>query len=494
MSISVFTSRVVLQALGVENYGIYNVVGGFVAMFSILSSSLVNASQRFISYEMGKPNPQMSRLFCGTVSVHLLLALFVLIVFESFGLWFLNTQLNIAPDRLTAANWVFQCSVITFCVKLISVPYHASIIAHERMDAFAYIGIYEVLAKLGIVYLLWLSNYDKLIVYALLMLVVSVSLRIIYGIYCKRNFDECRFHFVIDRPLFKDMLSFSGWNFIGSTVSILSTQGINILTNIFFGVALNAARGLAQQVDTAIYSFITNFMTAMNPQITKSFAAKNYEYTNNLMFRGAKYSTILFLFLSLPVFIKTDYILDLWLVEVPPYAVVFLRLAIIYSLFQSMSYTLYIGMLATGNIKKYQIVMGTLYMGTFPLCYLFFKIGLGPEWGYISAILILFLGVFVRLYLLRQIIPSFSIMSFLKGTIFKVLYVLSPSFIIVTLASSVQMGSDFLSLLFTVLVSVVIIPLSTYMLALEDGERIMIKEQMMKFYKTRFARESCLRN
>ena len=485
MAISVFTSRVVLQTLGVDDYGIYNVVGGFVAMFSILSSSLVNASQRFISYEMGKVNPQMSRLFCGTVSVHLLLALCVLLVFESFGIWFLNTQLNIASDRLTAANWVFQCSVLTFCVNLISVPYNASIIAHERMGVFAYISIYEALAKLGIVYLLWLSGYDKLIVYALLMLAVSISLRLIYGVYCKRHFDECRFHFVIDKPLFRDMLSFSGWNFIGSTASILSTQGINILINIFFGVALNAARGLAEQVNHAIYNFITNFMTAMNPQITKSYASADYGYMNKLMFRGAKYSTILFWFLSLPVFIKAEYILDFWLVEVPPYAVIFLRLAIIFSLFQSMSYTLYIGMLATGKIKKYQIGMGLLYMVTFPLCYLFFKIGLGPEWGYISTIIILCLGVFVRLYLLRQMIPSFSIMSYVKGTILKVLYVMFVSFIIVKMVSIIHIDSDFTSLVFTVFVSVVIIPLSTYLLALESGERQMIKKRIQKYYKSR---------
>lgn len=485
MAIGIFTSRVVIQTLGVDDYGIYNVVGGFVAMFSILSSSLVNASQRFISYEMGKVNPQMDRIFCGTVSIHLLLALGVLVVFESFGVWFLNTQLNITSDRLSAANWVYQCSVLTFCVNLISVPYNASIIAHERMGVFAYISIYEALAKLGIVYLLWLSGYDKLIVYALLMLVVSISLRLIYGVYCKRSFEECRYHFVIDKPLLKDMLGFTGWNFIGSTAGILSTQGVNILINIFFGVALNAARGLAEQVNNAINHFITNFMTAMNPQITKSYAAGDYKYMNKLMFRGAKYATILFFFLSLPIFVKAEYILDLWLVEVPPYAAVFLRLAIIYSLFQSLSNTLYIGMLATGNIKEYQIVMGCLYMGILPLCYLFFKVGLGPEWGYISSIIILFFGVFVRLYLLQKMIPSFSIMSFVKGTILKVLYVMFVSFIIVKMVSIIQIESDFLSLVLTIFVSVVIIPLSTYMLALEGGERQMIKVRIQKYNTSR---------
>ena len=238
MAVGIYTSRVVLKTLGVEDYGVYNVIGGFVSMFSILSASLVNASQRFISFEMGKDYPQMNRIFSGTISIHLLLALIVLVLFESFGLWFLNTQLNICEDRMYAANWVFQCSVLTFCINLISVPYNASIIAHERMNVFAYISIYEAFAKLGIVYLLNVTGYDKLIVYAILMLTIAISLRFLYGYYCSRHFEECKFHFVFDKPLFKEMMGFIGWSFFGSTAGILSTQGISILINIYFGSLL----------------------------------------------------------------------------------------------------------------------------------------------------------------------------------------------------------------------------------------------------------------
>lgn len=487
MVIGIYTSRVVLQTLGVDDYGIYQVIGGFVAMFSILSASLVNASQRFISFEMGKDNPQMSRLFCGTVSIHLILALGVFVLFETFGIWFLNTQLNISSERMTAANWVFQCSVLTFCINLISVPYNASIIAHEKMNVFAYISIFEAVAKLGIVYLLNVIGFDKLIVYAILMLMIAVSLRLIYGMYCKRHFEECKFHFIIDKPLFKEMLGFTGWNFIGSTAGILTTQGINILINIFFGVALNAARGLAEQVNHAINTFVTNFMTAMNPQITKSYAASDFEYMNKLMARGAKYATLLYWFIALTIFVEAETILEIWLVEVPPYASVFLRLTIIYSIFQALSNTLYIGMLATGDIKKYQIVMGSIYIGSFVLCYVLFKFGLGPEFGYISTIVAVFIALFVRLKLLKDLIPAFSPNGYFKESVIK-------SFIVIVLSGGivflikyfVTISNKYFELLIILLLSITVVAVLSWILALHSYERTLFLNQTKRILKCKY--------
>lgn len=478
MAVGIYTSRVVLQTLGVEDYGVYNVIGGFVAMFSILSASLVNASQRFISFEMGKDNPQMNRIFSGTISIHLLLALFVFVLFESFGLWFLNSQLNISADRMHAANWVFQCSVLTFCINLISVPYNASIIAHEEMNVFAYISIYEAFAKLGIVYLLYVTGYDKLIVYAILMLVIAVSLRLLYGFYCSRHFEECQFHFVIDIPLFKKMLSFTGWNFIGSTAGILTTQGISILINMFFGVALNAARGVAEQVNHAINTFVTNFMTAMNPQITKSFASGDYAYMNTLLIRGAKYATMLYWFLSLVFFIEADFVLAVWLIEIPPYAPIFLRLVIIFSIFQALSNTLYIGMLATGKIKKYQIVMSSLYFGSFILCYVFFKVGLGPEYGYISTIIAVFLGMFARLYLLRDIIPAFGVKQYVTGAIIKSGIVILITTLGALGVSKMLMSNSVIEFVGVLVFSLLSVPLAAYVIALDSHEKELIKKYM----------------
>ena len=329
MAVSIFTSRVVLETLGVEDFGIYNVVGGFVAMFSLLSGTLTAATQRFITYELGKEHPESNKIFSVSLGIHLVLAVIILLVLESVGLWFLNYEMNISPDRLFAANWVFQCSVLTFCINLISIPYNASIIAHERMNVFAIISIFEVSAKLAVVYLLMAFNGDKLIVYAILLLVVAILLRLIYGAYCKRNFKECSFRLVKDKSAYIQMLSFSGWNFIGSTAGVLNTQGINLLINLFFGVTLNAARGVAEQINTAVNHFVMNFMTAINPQITKSFASGNFEYLNTLIVKGTKYSFFLFWFFCLPLMLEADFVLNLWLVEVPPYAPILLRYALV---------------------------------------------------------------------------------------------------------------------------------------------------------------------
>ena len=480
MAVGLFTSRVILQTLGVDDYGIYNVVGGFVSMFSIISAAMVNASQRFISFEMGKESPHLNRIFCGTVSIHLVLAAIVLVLFETFGVWFLNTQLNIDSERMYAANWVFQCSVISFCINLICVPYNASIIAHEKMDVFAYISIYEVLAKLAIVYLLWITGFDKLIVYAFLVLTIVISLRFIYGIYCSRHFEECKFHFVIDKPLFKELLGFTGWNFIGNTAGILATQGISILINMFFGVALNAARGVAEQVNHAINTFVNNFMTAMNPQITKSYASGNYIYMNNLLIRGAKYATILYWFISLVFFIEADFVLDIWLVKVPPYAPLFLRLVIVFSIFQSLSNTLYIGMLATGKIKKYQIVMSTIYFCCFILCYVFFKLGFGPEFGYISTIIAVFLGVFARLILLKKIIPYFDVRKYIGGAIIRSGGVIFVSTFSVWGLSRLLIFNNLVEFIGVCICSVIVIPISTYLFALDCSERQVIKQCISK--------------
>lgn len=487
MVVGIFTSRVVLKTLGVDDYGIYQIVGTFVAMFSILSGSLVNASQRFISFEMGKENPQMNRLFCGTITIHLFLALTVFVAFETFGLWFLNTQLNISPERMTAANWVYQCSVLTFCVNLISVPYNASIIAHEKMNAYAYFSIFEVCAKLAIVYLLLLTNKDRLVMYAIFMLSVAVLLRFLYRFYCLRKFEECHYHFVIDKELFKEMLGFTGWNFIGSAASLIVTQGINVLINISFGVALNAARGLAEQVNQAINSFVTNFMTAVNPQITKNYSAGDYVYMNNLMVRGAKYAALLFWLIALTVFVETETILDIWLVETPPYTVVFLRWAIICSIFQALSHTLYIGMLATGNIKKYQITMGMLYLGSFLLCFMFFKLGLGPEYGYISTFIAYSTAVIVRLRLIAQIIPGFSVKDFLLKAIFRSFAVIIVSTAVVwALKRMLCFGNIWVELVIILILSVVTVAVLAYLLALSADERKICNQYVVVFLKKVF--------
>ena len=483
MLVGVYTSRIVLDALGVDNYGIYNIVGGFVSMFSILSSSLISASQRFISYEMGRKNPQMEKIFTSTFTIHLILAFVLFLLFETIGLWFLNNKLNISQERLSSANWVFQCSVLTFCINIVNIPCNATIIAHEKMSAFAYISIYEVFAKLLICYLLYISSFDRLKVYSILLMLVAVSMRFIYNRYCHRHFSECKFYIKYDNELFKKLLSFSGWNFIGTTAGILTNQGVNVLINIFFGVTLNAARGIAEHLNYTINSFVTNFMTAMNPQITKSYASGDYEYMNKLMIRGAKYASLLYWSVSIILFIQTEYILNLWLVKVPVYAPLFLRFAIIYSLFQSLSHTLYIGMLATGNIRKYQIIMGTIYISSFGLCYVFYAMGLGPEYGYISSIIAVFIGLFARLWLLGEMIPLFSSKEYFLSAVMKVLPVIIISSGCCYLLNTFIVIKPFLLFVLDLFVSFITVVVLAYFISLDNFERNLIKKQYKKIFE-----------
>lgn len=430
MVVSLYTSRVILNALGVEDFGIYNVVGGVVAMFTVISGSLSAAISRFITYELGKGDQsKLNKIFSASVTIQLLLSLIIVVLIESVGVWFLNAKMTIPADRVTAANWVLQFSIITFVINLISVPYNAAIIAHERMSAFAYISILEAIGKLAIAFFIMWSPIDKLIYYAILMCTVAVIVRLTYGHYCKKHFTECTYHFHWDKDILKQMFGFAGWNFIGASSVVFRDQGGNIILNIFFGPTVNAARGIANQVNTAITGFVQNFMTALNPQITKSYASGDGEYMMTLIFQGARLSFYMLLLLSLPVLINTHYILVIWLKIVPEHAVLFVRLILIFAMCESISNPLITAMLATGKIRNYQIVVGGLQLLNLPLSYICLKTGFVPESILVVAIIISLACLFARLYMLRGIIGLSSIL-YMKNVFLNVLVVALLSAII----------------------------------------------------------------
>lgn len=430
MVISLFTSRITLQTLGVDNFGIYNVVGGIVAMFSIMSGSLSNAISRYITFELGKGDKKiLKKVFSTAVNVQIIMAVIIAVLIEIGGVWFLNYKMNIPDGRMVAANWVLQFSIISFAVNLISIPYNAAIIAHEKMSAFAYISIYEAVMKLVVVYLIVISPFDKLIVYSFLILLISLSLRLIYGVYCKRKFEECSYMFILDKPLLKKMTSFAGWNFFGAGSFLLMTQGVNMLLNMFFGVALNAARGIATQVENVVNQFTTNFGTAINPQITKSYAKGDYAYMHKLVFAGSKYSFFLVVVLCVPIILEANQILHLWLGLVPEYAVVFLRLTLMISMLSVVSNTLVTSMMATGDIKKYQIIVGGLGMIIFPVVYILYKLGFSPQWSYYIQLIIFVFQLICRLYLLKDMI-KLPVLSFVKEVLFKDIVVLCLTMIL----------------------------------------------------------------
>lgn len=473
MLISFYTSRVILNALGVDDYGIYNVVGGVVAMFSILSGTLSAAISRFITFALGKGDiVYLKKVFCTSVNVQILLAIIIAILLETVGFWFLNHKMTIPVNRLFAANVVFQISIISFIINLWSIPYNASIIAHEKMSVFAYISIFESLAKLGIAFIVSYSPVDKLIVYAILILSVSFVVRIIYGCYCKKQFVECRYFFILDKPLLKEMFSFSGWNFIGASSAVLRDQGSNLLINIFCGPSVNAARGIATQVSSAVGSFVNNFMVAVNPQITKSYAVKDWNYTINLVVTSARFSYYILLIFTVPLIMCIDYILKLWLGIVPDYTAIFIRLILFFTLSESLANPLITVMLANGNIRNYQIIVGGCQLFNIPISYILLHLGHSVEIVFIVNIIISVIANFMRVYMLKGML-SFSISAFFKTVFLNVTIVTMISFIVPTIIYMYIPHGGIYALILC-LISIVSVIMSIYFFGLYKNEKKLI--------------------
>lgn len=431
MGLNLYISRVVLETLGVEDYGIYNVVGGLVVMFSIVSASLTNSITRYMTFELGKGDDKdnLRRIFSTSFNIQLILSIIVVALVEIVGIWFLYYKMNIPPDRLTAANWVLQCSLVTFVLNLISLPYNASLISHERLDVYAYIGILEVSLKLIAVISINLWGGDNLIVYAVLIAFVALIIRMVYEIYCIRNFEECKYQFVLDKTKTKDMFSFAGWNFLGTSAYIFNSQGLDILSNLFFGVVVNASRGVATQASNAVKNFVNNFTTALNPQIIKSYAAGQYEYCFDTVMKGSKISYYLMLFIFVPFVLESNTILNLWLKEVPYDAALFFQLAMLGIIVDLPGAPLTILAQATGNIKKFYIWMGLLGCIPFPASYILFELGMPAYTAYIAYTVVYTYLVYVRLILMKKQV-RFPIKAFLRQVILPILIVTLLSFII----------------------------------------------------------------
>lgn len=477
MVVSLYTSRVILNALGVEDFGIYNVVGGVVAMFTVISGSLSAAISRFITYELGiGDQSKLKKIFSASVTIQLLLSFIIVILIESLGVWFLNAKMTIPESRITAANWVLQFSIITFVINLISVPYNAAIIAHEKMSAFAYISILEAVGKLAIAFLIMWSPIDKLVYYAILMCTVAVVVRLTYGHYCKKHFAECTYHFHWDKDILKKMFGFAGWNFIGAASVVLRDQGGNIVMNLFYGPAVNAARGIAIQVNNAVTGFVTNFMTALNPQITKSYASGDRVYMMTLIYQGARLSYYMLLLLSLPILVNTHYILVIWLKLVPEHAVLFVQLILIFAMSESISNPLITAMLATGKIRNYQIVVGGLQIMNLPISYICLRLGCIPESVLIVAIIISQCCLVARLYMLRGLI-GLSSLKYLKNVYLNVVVVTIVS-VIIPLLLSLNMAESFLSFIVISLIAMLSTAFAELMVGCSKKERVFIIEKV----------------
>ncbi|MBQ5871621.1 MAG: lipopolysaccharide biosynthesis protein, partial [Bacteroidaceae bacterium] len=478
MLVSLYTSRVILQTLGVEDYGVYNVVGGVITMFTFLNSAMSSATSRYITFEIGKGNmEQLKKVFSTSLQIHAIIALLIVILGETVGLWFLMYELVIPDGRMDAAMWVYQCSIVSCVVGIMSVPYNADIIAHEKMSAFAYISVLEIILKLAIVYLRVVLPFDKLKVYAVLVLMVGLLIRYIYTRYCHRHFEESHYIHRIDKPLLKEMSSFAGWSFWGNLASILYTQGLNMMLNIFFGPVVNAARGIATQIQGVVQQFVSNFQMALNPQITKTYASGELDKMHSLMFRSARFSFMLLFFLSLPIMLETNYILTLWLGIVPENTVIFARIIIAISLIYTTANPCVIANQATGKVKVYQAVVGGLLLLILPISYIVLKMGAPAYSVFIVHFCVESVAQFARMYMLRNMI-DLPLLSYVKNIYLPIMGVVLLSLVLPMLVYN-NMQEGIIRLLAVGMTCVISVAMTSLFIGMTRNERTFLIDKSL---------------
>ena len=484
MGISLFTSRVILQTLGVEDYGISSVVGGVISMFTFINAAMVSSTQRYLNFELvrGDAN-QLRNVFSTSLQIHALIALAIIVLSETVGLWFLNEKLVIPEARMNAAMWVYQCSILSCAVSIMSTPYNAVIVAHEKMSAFAYISILDVSLKLLVVYLLVVLPFDKLIILSILTLLVQLFIRYIYTLYCHRHFPESYFQFRFNKTLFKEMFGFAGWSFWGNLAAILYTQGLNMMLNIFFGPIVNAARGIAVQVQSAVQQFVGGFQTALNPQITKNYASNNLPQMHSLMFRSARFSFLLLFFLSLPVLMETNFILTLWLKTVPDDAVVFTQIMICISLIYTTANPCVIANQATGKVKIYQMVVGGILLLILPISYVVLKLGAPAYSVFIVHFCIESLAQFSRMYMLRKLI-HLPLWQYMKNIYIPIVSTVAIA-IILPLVVRMQVAEGWLRFLAVGFTCVLSVGASSYFIGFTKQERVFFLDKSLRLLRNK---------
>lgn len=473
MAVQLYTSRVVLNTLGVEDYGIYNVVGGIVAMFGFLNAAMTTSTQRYITYELGKGNfERLKQVFTTSVNIHVIISIIVVILVETVGTWFLYNKMVIPADRMTAAMWVLQLSVLTTVIAIMSYPYNAAIVAHEKMSAFAYISVLEVVLKLAVVYLLTIWDIDKLILYAILIAAIQLGIRFCYSGYCAKHFPETKYYIYWDKPLFKEMLGFAGWNLWGNLAAILFTQGLNMLLNVFFGPVVNAARAVAVQVQNAIQQFANNFQMALNPQITKSYAVGQLDEMHKLIYRSSKFTFFLLFTICLPVVIEAPVILEIWLKTVPDYTVIFLRIMIATMIIDATANPLMVSAAATGKVKVYQSVVGGILLAILPISYVVLKLGGAPWSVFLVHFCVCCTAYITRLFIIRPLI-QLRIRTFVSEVIVRCILVAVIA-VIIPISAHLLIPNSITTSLFVIGISVICAALSSFYLGLDKHEREVI--------------------
>lgn len=470
MIISLYTSRLVLKELGITDYGIYNVVGGLITIFSFINGSMAQASQRFITYEVGSGViDSLRKVFSTCVYIHIILAGIVILLGETIGLWYVYNVAVIPPDRFTAAVWIYQCSIVVSYATIVTVPYNALIIAHERMSAFAYLTILEAILKLGIVWLLVVMPFDRLIVYGVLMASLSVLMRFVYGMYSKRTFPETHLLGKFDKSYIRKMGTFVGWSLWGSIAAAGYSQGLNLLINFFFNPAVNAARGIAVTVQSVVRNFSNNFQVAVNPQITKSYASNDLVYMHSLIYRASLFSFFLFFIVALPVFLEIDTLLSLWLVDTPEYTNIFIRILLVISSIELLASPLNVSAQATGDIKKYELTISIILLLIVPLAYLVLRLYPIPEnvfWVFLFQVC---LAQCARIIMMKKLI-GLSIPKYINRVVFRIIIV-SVISAIIPLYIHHKVDQDILRLILVSAGCISFTPAAIFLLGLNKAEQ-----------------------
>lgn len=482
--ISLYSSRVILATLGIEDYGIYNVVGGIALMFSFITTTMASASQRFLSYDIAQGDEErLSQTFSLTMLSYIFISIVSIILCELVAVWFLNTYMNIPENSLYAANWVLQFSIFSFIANLMATPYLSVIIAREKMGVYAYVSICDGILKLAILFILRLWASDRLILYALFMFTETVMVSIFYAIYTTKKFNESRYKYFYEKVRLKEMFSFAWWNVLGSLANVLRSQGINILLNVFFNPVVNAARGIAYNVNSAISNFSNNFYTAVRPQIIKRYAAGAVEEMLGLVYVSSKFAYFLLLILSLPILFETDYILKIWLRTPPEYTSIFVKLIVINSLMEVLNYPLVNAIQATGNIKTYQLIVSGFYLLNLPISYILLKYGWPPQSTMYVNIALLLVCFWPRLIICKKII-GLSIKGYFKVVINKICTVTMVSILLAYLSGYII--SDYHSVIGFLLKSGLIVSftiMSILVMGFNNSEREKIYSLIMKKFK-----------
>ena len=478
MAVSLYTSRVVLSTLGVVDYGVWNVVAGVIAMFSFLNTSMSTATSRFLMFELGKEEKDnLRRVFSGACTIHLFIAIIVLLLGETIGLWFLQNKLIIPESRMLAANIVYQITIVSTMIGIIRVPFEASIIANEKMDVYAYIEIANIVLRLLIVFALVLISYDKLIVYGLLTLSVTVVVASFYVFYCYRNFRGCEFVLTKEMCIIRPMLSFSGWDLYGNLSVVARTQGVNMLLNMFFTATLNAASGIATQVQGAVMSFAGNVVQAFRPQIIKSYAAGDKNRMSQLISKAAQYTTMLLMLFTIPLCLEINYVLGLWLKDVPRYTAIFCVYTLIFNIFTNIAGCVVYGIHATGKVKRVCIINGTLYLLVIPFSYITFRMGGEPQSAFIFNVFAVICGMLSNIYTLHLCVPEFEIKPFMVSVILKSSFIAAIT-IGLCYICKMNIESSFIRLLINCCISVSCISIFTYFLIMSKSERVWLTEKI----------------